>query len=189
MDKEKRFEFTIIMPGYGTSPDIAWQDALDTMANDSHFQTFDKNETPFIITEIDGKSVDNMIDIGVLTSDGKLCLHTIEGESDKIDEFIYDKYGNNCQWQQIESMSDFRPDDKPYIFLTYGGTTEDDAGNEVENCQYLAIAKGIDVLTAFNNMLSDKSFAGDFDSCFAYQLSADEIKGSFDLSASVEDKG
>ena len=49
----------------------------------------------------------------------------------------------------------------------------------------MAIAKGSDVLTAFNNMLIDKGFSGNFDSCFAHELSDDKIKGSFDLSDNI----
>jgi len=75
--------------------------------------------------------------------------------------------------------------EKTYIFLTSGGTTKDDGGTDVDNCQYLAIAQGSDVLTAFNNMCIDKGFSGNFNSCFAHELSDDEIKGSFDLSDNI----
>jgi len=63
-----------------------------------------------------------------------------------------------------------------YIFLTSGGTTQDDAGNDIENNQHVGTAKGETALDAFNNL----NIAGDFDSVFCYQLVDDKICGSFD---------
>lgn len=70
---------------------------------------------------------------------------------------------------------------KIFIFLTSDGTTQDGTGDDVENCQFLAIAKGEDVLTAYNNMLSDRSlWCGQYDTCFAYELTSEKMS-SFDL--------
>lgn len=117
-----------------------------------------------------------MITIAVLTAIGELHLHAIETEPEK---FVSDNYGENCQWQQIFKAINHK-DDKPYIFLTSDGTAKDGTGSDVENCQFLAIAKGPDVLTAYNNMLSDHSWSGEFDTCFAYQLTSENMS-SFDL--------
>lgn len=130
-----------------------------------------------------------MFRIAVITSIGELHIHDLSDGflgTDKIDSFVVNQYGNNQNWQQITKTVNHTSDnEKSYIFLTSGGTAKDDGGTDVDNCQYLAIAKGSDVLTAFNNMLSDKGFSGNFNSCFAHELSDDKIKGSFDLSDNI----
>ena len=82
---EKRFEFTIVMSGYGETPESAWQDTLDTMANDSHFQTFDANEIEYKITDIDGKTVDTpkreYVLVSTLDANNQFALVATDTES------------------------------------------------------------------------------------------------------------
>lgn len=59
---------------------------------------------------------------------------------------------------------------KHYIFLTTGGSTIDDAGNDVENCQQIAdVVSAESALDAFNKIKDDKIY-GCFDTCFCYEL-------------------
>ena len=75
---------------------------------------------------------------------------------------------------------------KTYIFLTSDGETKDGAGEIVENCQFIATAKGESALDAYNNMLRAGDWSGFFDTCFCYEL-VNENWNRFDLINDVGD--
>ncbi len=46
-----RYEFTIILSGYGETPQEAWNDSIDTIMSDSHFGYYDESEIETKMTE------------------------------------------------------------------------------------------------------------------------------------------
>lgn len=80
---QKRFEFTIVMPGYGETPESAWQDTLDTMANDSHFQAFDANEIEYKITDENEKPIPKReyVLVSTLDANNQFALFATDTES------------------------------------------------------------------------------------------------------------
>jgi hypothetical protein len=74
---------------------------------------------------------------------------------------------------------------KYFIFMTTGGTTQDDTGNDVENCQQISdpieVEDDCGALEAYNKMLADRSWNGAFDRCHALELVSPNISGTFDL--------
>jgi hypothetical protein len=126
------------------------------------------------------------VKFAVITAIGELHIHSIDGQTviSDVENFVSDKYGDDCNWQVITKTENHTSDNKKsYIFLTSDGSTLDGAGNDVENCQFIGTAKGENALNAFNQLLSD-GFAGDFDTCFCYELSSENMS-SFDLSDNI----
>lgn len=123
-----------------------------------------------------------MITIAVITAIGELHIHNVylpNYTTDDIEKFVVNQYGNNQNWQVVHKIENHK-EDKTFIFLTTDGETQDGTGFGIENCQMLATAKGPDALTAYNNMLSDRSWTGYFDTCFCYELASDNMS-CFDL--------
>lgn len=50
-----RYEFTIILSGYGEAPEIRWEDAVDTIYGDTNFGQYNE-------LEIETKMTDENID-------------------------------------------------------------------------------------------------------------------------------
>ena len=77
---------------------------------------------------------------------------------------------------------------KTYIFLTSDGTTLDAAGDDVDNCQLLVEQDGVSALDAYNAMLQERNWTGDFDTCYCYELASKTIN-RFDLINDEDENG
>ena len=53
MKMANRYEFTMTFSGYGKTPKEGWEDAVDTIMGDSHFQVYDPSEMTTKITDTD----------------------------------------------------------------------------------------------------------------------------------------